>query len=67
MRLYEVVSNDIKAFASSLEAKYDLSSLWLYSLNDDTIKLSSIIVKRDTRKQDCSLIKFPVVVLLEYE
>lgn len=51
MRLFEVATNDIKAFASTLEAKYDLSSLWLYNYNDDTIKLDSIIVNRDARKQ----------------
>lgn len=51
MRLFEIASNDIKDFASNLEAKYNLSSLWLYSLNDNTIKLESIIVKRNERKQ----------------
>lgn len=51
MRLLEIASNDIKDFASNLEAKYNLSSLWLYSLNDNTIKLESIIVKRNERKQ----------------
>lgn len=51
MRLFEIASNDVKAFASSLEAKYNLSSLWLYNLDDNTMKVSSIIVNRDARKQ----------------
>ena len=51
MRLFEIATNDIKRFASDLETKYNLSSLWLYSLNDNTINLNSIIVKRDERKQ----------------
>lgn len=51
MRLFEIASNNIQAFASELEVKYDLTSLWLYNLDDNTIKVGSIIVKRDARKQ----------------
>lgn len=54
MRLFEMMpaDNDVKAFASSLEAKYGVN-LWLYMLCGDsnTMKLDSIIVPRDGRKQ----------------
>jgi len=55
MRLFEVIENsDVHAFAAQLSAKYDLQDLWLYSLGDsnpNTIKLDSIIVKKDGRKE----------------
>ena len=54
MRLFEVVTSDLHAFADRLKAKYDLKDFWLYSLGDsnpDTIKLDSIIVNKESRKE----------------
>jgi len=56
MRLFEMMpaNDDVKAFAKGLEARYPVS-LWLYTLggdsNPNTIKLDSIIVNKDARKQ----------------
>ena len=55
MKLFEIIgTSDAHAFAAQLQDKYNLSDLWLYMLGDsnpDTLKLDSIIVKRDGRKE----------------
>ncbi len=54
MRLFEIESPELHRLAQELEDKYELEDLWLYSLGDsnpNTIKLDSIRVSKDARKQ----------------
>jgi len=55
MRLFEViVGDDVKAFARDVEDRYGLKDFWVYSLGDsnpNTIKLDSIIVNKESRKE----------------
>lgn len=55
MRLFEIASPELHRLAKSLEDKYEgLESLWLYSLGDsnpNTMKLDSIRVAKDARKE----------------